>query len=116
MAGTEIFSTRLSLIGEVAAATPEGAVARCREGREAVREPNPTKQTAKKAVFPVGKPLETEPELEIIEEVIEPKIPIRCTKCGLDKEVPRTKFGDRTGTVRVKCPNCKEPITVSLGK
>ena len=89
-----LVSRNYLLIGQVKAGTPQGAVAKCRSGREPVREP----------------------ELEILEEKSEPKVRLQCTACGLDKEIPRSKFGDRNGTVRVKCPKCKEPITVNLGK
>jgi hypothetical protein len=88
-----LVSRGYSLIGQVRAATPEGAVAKCRSGREPAREP----------------------QLEIIEEETQPLVRLRCTKCGLDKGVPRNKFGDRTGTLRVKCPKCKEPVPVNLG-
>ena len=72
---------------------------------------------AEGAIAKSSKPAGTkEPEIEIIEDEIEQKVHIRCTKCGLDQNVSRSKFGDRSGNIRIKCPKCKEPVAVTLGK
>lgn len=80
-------------VATVQASTPEGAIAKYLPARPGTREP----------------------EIEILEEESQPKVRIECRCCGLAKDVPRSKFGDRTGTVKVKCPNCKEVLPVFLG-
>lgn len=55
-----------------------------------------------------------DPEIEIIEEEDHSKVRLQCQSCGYDKTVDRSKFGDRLGTVRVRCPKCRGVILVTL--
>jgi hypothetical protein len=58
-----------------------------------------------------------EPEFEVVDGDGESqaKVHIQCTNCGLERDVDRRKFSTRTGTIKVKCPNCREVLPVFLG-
>lgn len=98
-----LISRAYECVGKVTASNMDAALAIYLKGNGGKGEPQKAGSGAARG-----------PIIDIIEEQPEAKVRVSCKACGFDRLVDRSKFGDRTGTVKVRCPNCKHPVNVTL--